>query len=147
MEKIEGLFLGELSPRNQEKLLALAQLKQFAEGEMIFHEGDPALNLYIVVKGEVALEIHVPFKGRQTLMTIGPGEWFSWSAMLTPRLETASARVVEATDALAIRGGAIMDLCVEDPEFGFQMCRALSQVISVRLTETRLQILDMYAPA
>lgn len=146
MDKVEPFVLPQFSPRIAEKVLALGIVRDFKEGEFVFHAGDPALNLYIVIKGEVALEIHVPPKGTTTLTTVEDGDWFSWSAVLEPRIETASARAVRPTQALAIRGGALMDASVEDPELGFQLCRALAQVISMRLTETRLQMLDMYAP-
>ena len=140
-----GSFLADLSPRVQEKLLSLGETFQYPEGETIFHEGDPSLHLYIVKTGQVAIDVHVPSKGRKSIMTAGPGDLFSWSALVEPRIETASARAVQATEALGVKGGALMDLCREDPDFGFELYRALSEVISSRLIATRLQLIDVFA--
>jgi CRP-like cAMP-binding protein len=140
-----GSFLADLSPRVQEKLLSLGETFQYPEGETIFHEGDPSLHLYIVKTGQVAIDVHVPSKGRMSIMTAGPGDLFSWSALVEPRIETASARAVQATEALGVKGGALMDLCREDPDFGFELYRALSEVISSRLIATRLQLIDVFA--
>ncbi|MCJ7503409.1 MAG: cyclic nucleotide-binding domain-containing protein, partial [Acidobacteriia bacterium] len=99
-----GSFLAHLSPRVQEKLLSLGETFQYLEGRTIFHEGDPSLYLYIVKSGQVAIDLHVPSKGRRSIMTAGPGDLFSWSALVEPRIETASARAVEETEALGIKG-------------------------------------------
>jgi len=140
-----GSFLADLSPRVQEKLLSMGEPFQYSEGETIFHEGDPSLYLYIVKTGQVAIEVHVPSKGRRSIMTAGPGDLFSWSALVEPRLETASARATQPTEALGVKGGALMDLCREDAEFGFELYRALAEVIGSRLIATRLQLLDVFA--
>lgn len=140
-----GSFLTNLSPRVQEKLLALSELFCFEPGDTIFHEGDPSLYLYIVKTGHVAIEIHVPSKGRRSISTVGPGDLFSWSALVEPRLETAAARAVEATEVLGIKGGALMDLCREDTELGFELYRTLAEVITARLIASRLQCLNIFA--
>jgi CRP-like cAMP-binding protein len=137
-----GAFLAHLSPRVQEKLLALGEAFHYPAGQTIFHEGDPSLYLYIVKSGQVAIDLHIASKGRRSIMTAGPGDLFSWSALVEPRIETASARAVEETEAVGIKGGALMDLCREDPGLGFEVYHELAEVISARLIATRLQLLD-----
>lgn len=140
-----GSFLASLSPRVREKLLSLASSFRYMEGETIFREGDPSLYLYIVKTGKVALEIHVPSKGYRTTMTVGPGDIFSWSALVEPRIETAGARAVEEIEVLGIKGGALMDLSREDTQLGFEIYRSLTEAITARLIATRLQVLDIFA--
>jgi len=137
-----GAFLAHLSPRVQEKLLALGEAFHYTAGQTIFHEGDPSLHLYIVKSGQVAIDLHVASKGRRSIMTAGPGDLFSWSALVAPRIETASARAVDETEAIGVKGGALMDLCKEDPALGFEVYHELAEVISARLIATRLQLLD-----
>jgi CRP-like cAMP-binding protein len=142
---LSGSFLANLSPRVQERLVSMGEPFGYAEGETIFHEGDPSLYLYIVKSGQVTIEIHVGSKGRRSIMTAGPGDLFSWSALVEPRLETASARATQPTEALGVKGGVLMDLCREDVEFGFELYRAVAEVIGSRLIATRLQFLDVFA--
>jgi len=138
-------FLTNLSRRVQERILPLATPFKHAAGETIFREGDPSLHLYIVKTGHVALEVHVPPKGNRTILTVGHGDVFSWSALVEPRIETASARATEDCEILGIKGGALMDLCREDTEVGFEVYRALAHIITTRLNATRLQLLDIFA--
>jgi CRP/FNR family transcriptional regulator, cyclic AMP receptor protein len=135
-----------LSSAVAEQLMSMARLVRYEEGEYIFREGDHALNLCIVESGEVAIELNLPPHGPTTLTTAGPSEWFSWSALLEPRIERASARATTATEVWAIRGGAIMDCAIEDHEFGFQIYRALADLIATRLNFSWLQILQMLTP-
>src|SRR5574337_114944 len=138
-------FLANFSPRVQEKLLSVADTFQFKAGQSIFHEGDPSLYFYFVKTGHVAIEVHVPSKGRRTILTASPGDVFGWSALVEPRIETASARAAEDTEVFGIKGGELMDMCREDCTLGFELYRALAEVIMARLIATRLQLLDVFA--
>jgi CRP-like cAMP-binding protein len=140
-----GSFLAKFSPRVQEKLLALAETFQFKAGQDIIGEGDPSLYLYIVKSGRVAVEIDMPTKGRRILRTGGVGDMFSWSALVEPRLATSAVRAMDDTEALGIKGGALMDACREDFELGFELYRALTEVIASRLIATRLQLVDVFS--
>lgn len=139
-----GSFLAHLSPTTRESILSLAQTYHYKSGDTIFREGDPATMLYIVKTGLVAIEIHIPSKGRQTILTAGPGETFSWSALVEPQIETASARATEETEVFGMKSGAMMDLFNDQCRVGFEVYHALSVVITMRLVATRLQLLDMY---
>ena len=140
-----GSFLAKFSPRVQVKLLALAESFQFKAGQDIIGEGDPSLYLYIVKSGRVAVEIDMPTKGRRILRTGGVGDMFSWSALVEPRLATSAVRAMDDTEALGIKGGALMDACREDFELGFELYRALTEVIANRLIATRLQLVDVFS--
>ena len=141
----QGSFLANFSPRVQEKLLGVAETFQHKAGADIFHEGDPSLYIYVVKTGHVAVELHVPSKGRRTIFTASPGDVFGWSALVEPRIETASARAVEDAEVLGIKGGLLMDMSREDCELGFEVYRTLASVIMARLIATRLQLLDIFA--
>jgi len=140
----DGRFVAELSPRAQEKVFAEAEMIQDNAGTIIFREGDHSQYLFIIKSGQVVLEISVPPKGRRSILTVGPGELFSWSALVEPRVENASARVSVDTEALRVDGETLMKLCEEDSSLGFEVCQTLAKVISSRLIATRLQFLDVF---
>ena len=142
-----GGFLGQLSPRVQGKLVSLGEAFHYTAGQTIFREGDHSTHLYIVKAGRVSLATHVPSKGRRPIMDVGSGELFSWSALVAPYVETASARATEQTELLGIKGSALMDLCRQDRELGFEIYRALAEIITARLIATRLQLVDIFAVA
>lgn len=136
-------FLAGLSPAVREKLLAHAQEFHYAAEVPIFREGEPSRYFYVVKSGRVAVDIHIPSKGRRCILTAGPGEVFSWSALVQPCVHHASARSVEDTEALGIDGRKLAHLCRHDAQVGFELYRQLSEVISARLTATRLQMVDV----
>lgn len=140
-------FLNRLSPRVQDKLYSQGEWFRYGAGEYIFREHDPSIYLYIVEKGHVAVDIHIPSKGKRSILTAGPGDLISWSALVEPRIHTASARAVEQTEVHGIKGATLMALCKEDPELGYELYRNLAEVVSARLTATRLQLLDMFSAA
>lgn len=138
-------FLARLSSPTRAKVLSLAQSFHYFAGETIFREGDPSIFLYLLKGGAVALDIPHPLRDRLTLMTINPGDIFSWSALSEARVETASARALDEVDALEVKGGALQALCSEDPQLGVEIYRALLEVISARLTATRMQAMNVVA--
>ncbi|HXE74536.1 MAG TPA: cyclic nucleotide-binding domain-containing protein [Candidatus Xenobia bacterium] len=138
----DSSFFEHFSPRVQQQMLSLAESRTFAPGETIFREGDPSLYLYLVKRGRIAIEMNLPGRGARTVLVVGPGELFSWSALVEPRVETASARALEESEALAIKGGTLTDACLSDPGFGLELYRTLCEVISARLVATRLHLLD-----
>ena len=107
-------FVARLSSPARAKVLSLAQSFHYFAGEMLFREGDPSIFLYPLKGGRVALDIFHPLRGRVTLMTIDPGDIFSWSAL------SDSARASDEVDALGVKSGALEVLCREDPQLGVE---------------------------
>lgn len=141
-ESWQAGFLAKLAPRFQTKLLGLAHSFRYPAGTTIFREGDPSVSFYLVKSGRVALDIAVPGQGAVCLVTVGPGDIFSWSALLESHAETATARAIEEVEVLEIKGEVLQYLCWEDTELGIEFYRALAEVIAARLTATRLVALD-----
>ena len=139
-------WFAALAPQHLEKLAAIASEMNWPAGQVIFREGDADDRLFFVLEGQVALEIHVPARGRVTILTVGPNEIFGWSAAVpVVRKRTAGARAVQPTRAVAFDAAALRAACDEDHDLGYHVYRRLTNVIAGRLTATRLQLLDMYA--
>ena len=147
LEALQGNpWFVSLTTPHLEAVLSLATERRWQAGQTIFREGERDNWLYLVLEGRVALEIHVPNRGRVTILTVGPDEIFGWSATV-PSLQkkTASAWSVQDTRALAFDAAALVAACDADHDLGYHVFRALTSVISGRLTATRLQLLDVYA--
>jgi CRP-like cAMP-binding protein len=140
-------FLGSMSQGAREKLLALSQSFIFERDQVVFQEGSPSAYFYLVKDGGIAVDIHIPSLGRRSILTAGPGEVVSWSAIVQPCLHHASARAIEPSELLGIRGDVLSAVCAEDPQFGCELYRQLAEIVSARLTATRLQMIDVLAGA
>ena len=85
-------FLAGMDPENRENFLRGAKEKDFAAGEVIFREGEPANALYLIESGEVALEARSA--GNTTLIqTVGDGGVLGWSWLFPPFAWHFQARV------------------------------------------------------
>ncbi len=138
-------FLDKFSPRVQEKLMSLAEVFRFRAGQDIIGVGALTDCLYIIKSGQVAVEIYVPHQGRCTIRTGSAGDMICWSALVEPHHSTAAVRARVDTEALGIKGAVLVEECRKDPELGFELYRALTEVIAGRLNATRLQLVNVYA--
>ena len=72
---------------DDEHLQKIAELVEIPEGNVIFREGEPAVDIFLVAHGKVSLEICAPGIGCRRLHTVGQGELLGWSPVLEqPRL-------------------------------------------------------------
>jgi len=140
-----GGFLDKFSPPIREKLLSFSEPFRFKAGQAIICEGDFSRYLYIVKTGRVAVEMQMPPTGRRIIRTGEAGEMISWSALVLPHRATASLRAIQDTEALGINGELLIVESHKDCQLGFELYRALTEVIAGRLNATRLQLMNVYS--
>lgn len=143
----ELAFTAEMTAEQLEKLSTLAARVFFGEGQMLFRERDVGEFVYLVEEGQVALDIHVPGKGRTSILTIGPGQLVGWSSLFPSGRKTATARAVRPTRAIAFNAAQLREAIQEDHDLGCALLWKVAEVIAGRLTATRLQLLDIFAPS
>ena len=138
-------FASKLPAAVLARLAAIARVVEWNEGTLIFREGEPHDDLYVVSSGHVALEMNVPGRGLTRILTVRSGELLAWSALLGDGRMTASASATEPTQAIAISGRELRQLCQSDHEVGYHVMGQVASALSQRLLATRLQLLDLFA--
>jgi CRP-like cAMP-binding protein len=141
MEFVQGLEASQL-----EKLAAMAAVVTFPEGETIFQEGMLSNKVYLIQKGQVAIGMHVPGRGRTPILTLGSGHLLGWSPLFGQERYTATARTLRPTQALAFNADQLRHVCQTDHELGCFLGWRVAQVVADRLKATRLQLLDIFGP-
>ncbi|QDU98871.1 Crp/Fnr family transcriptional regulator [Lignipirellula cremea] len=139
-------FLDQLGEEHLQQLAGIAREVSFAQGDVIFREGDPAQDLYLLTHGLVSLEICSAGVGCRRILSLAPGELLGWSPVLEGGQMTATARAVEPTSAIALDGKALLAICAEHPHFGYEFMRRAAMALAKRLRATRMQMLDIYGP-
>jgi len=137
-------FLHEVSQQHLEQLAKVARLRDFDELEVVFREGDVAQHIYLVVFGNVSLDICAPGVGCKRVMTIGPGEVLGWSALLEQTRMTATARTLEISRLVEIDAAPLLMMCESDLAIGYEIMRRTMLALAKRLSATRMQLLDVY---
>lgn len=137
-------FLHGVSDEHLEQIAEVAKLVEFPEHHVVFREGEPTANVYLVIEGKVSLEICAPARGCQQILTVGTGELLGWSPLLEQTHSTATARTITPTRAVAINGGQVLTLCEHDPMLGFEFMRHTCLALAQRISATRMQLLDVY---
>jgi len=138
-------FVFDFSPEHRTRLAALAKEVHFEPDEVIFREGDDYSVFYLLGKGMVALELDVPGHVLR-VQTLYAGDVFDWSALLPHAGKHFQARALDAVTALAFEGDQLLASFRADPQFGLVFMLRLMGVVSERLRNTRLQLVDVYSP-
>ncbi len=115
---------------------------KFKAGEVLFREGEPASEFYLVRSGEIALEAHE--HGNETILvqTLGAGEVLGWSWLFPPFVWHFQARATEPTEAVSLSGAHLLNVSERDHEFGHALMKRVAQVVIHRLQATRKQLLE-----
>lgn len=110
-------MLDKLPPGEAQLLISAARRRRFAAGETLFHEGDLADTLHVIMRGRVAITVSSPY-GQQLMFSIlSMGEFFGELALLsTNHLRTATARALEPTETLSIHRNEFDRLRHEHPQ-------------------------------
>jgi len=132
-------------PDHISRLSAMAAELRFQPDELIFHEGDPSSLFYLLIYGNVALEVVAP--GRPVRVdTLFGGEVLGWSSVTGDTGKQFQARALEEVHVLAFDGTRLRHAFEEDYALGFWFMRAILTVMSGRLHAIRTQLLDIYSP-
>ena len=105
--------------------LAALQLRwervSVARGDTVFRHGDAGDALYVVLSGQVAMEI-----GGELLGLCGPGDWFGEMALLGPDTRSADARIVIDATLLRIDREGWASLGARAPRVFARICERLA---------------------
>ena len=137
-------FTQGLTPEHCATLATLARRVSFGKEEIIFREGDPKHEFFLLLTGRVALEMAV--QGRTLrVFALEAGDELGCSAVLMGGGKRFQARALEPVDALAFDGYKLLDTCRTDNSFGYKIMHRLLGVVSERLQAARLQVLDTHS--
>jgi CRP-like cAMP-binding protein len=116
----------------------------FAAGRLLLAEGDPADTLYLVRRGQVAIEVFSPGRGRVVIETVAPGGVVGWSWLIPPYRYHFDARATCPVGAVAVDGACLRAKAEADPALGYALLSRVSGLLLERLQATRVRLLDLY---
>jgi CRP/FNR family cyclic AMP-dependent transcriptional regulator len=125
-------------------IMDLAEKADFQSGDILFHEGEPADHLYILVKGGVKLTLGE--NGHVVYNVSHGGETFGWSSLVGREKYSASAECQKSTRVFKVNVNALQGILDSDPSNGLVLYRRLAGVLGERLIQSYKNALDASSP-
>ena len=136
-------FFEEMTPQQRDLLKPLFSGCECMEGELLFEQGDPAENLYLVVSGEVIVR-YKPDDGPELIVArVKSGGIVGWSAALGSHQYTSGAICGMNSKLLRVRGVDLRRLCEINPDTGVLVLESLADVIAERLNSTHQEVVKL----
>jgi CRP/FNR family cyclic AMP-dependent transcriptional regulator len=133
----------DFTPDQCAQLVPLFKPVEFKQGDVLFKQGDPAVNLYMVVEGEVAV-VYKPEDGPEIIVArVKSGGVVGWSAALGRPTYTSSVECTSECLMLQVISRDLGVLYERDPELGALVLERLAIVIAERLRNTHGQVLAL----
>ncbi len=130
-----------------DRIADLCRMEVYEAGAAIHEEGSAAEYLYIVQEGKVTLEMELelqPYASprQTTIEVVTEGQAFGWSALVEPHTRTLSARCIERTKLIVLRGSELLDLFDSEPHIGYRVLEGIARIVASRLKDTRQKLTD-----
>jgi CRP/FNR family cyclic AMP-dependent transcriptional regulator len=118
-------FLAELDPDERADLEALGTVRRYPRGEVLFHEGDDAGAVLVLLDGRVkAAQVR---DGREVILAFpGPGELLGELAAVDGRPRSGTVRAVDDVRALVIPGSAFRAFLERRPRVALVILRSVT---------------------
>jgi CRP-like cAMP-binding protein len=137
-------FFLDLNASQLEMIGKISDLVEIDPGDVPIKEGGPLDFVFILLEGEIRVDVFVPTKGQIETCKLGPLDFLGWSA-LTPivRQRTGTATALTHCWLLRIEGKLLFKLCESDHDIGFTIYRRISNVTARSFLTTRLQLMNL----
>ena len=146
-KKLQGIsFLRGIDPAHLEQIASISEVCEYDAQEILFHEGEEAEYVYLVVTGKIMLELCPSTIYQKNLMSVGPGEMLGWSAFVEQCNYASTGIVVVPTQLIRIEGKRLRAICDNDLEFGYDFMHRIMRGLAKRLTTTWSQLANVYLP-
>ena len=138
---MEWQLLADVPDEALRAVLTIARRRTFAKNEIVFHRGDPADSLHLIVKGRFAVRIATPLGDTVTLSVRGPGDAYGELALLGEEsARSATVSALEAAETHSIYRDDFMRLRREYPHVN----EVLSGILAERLRRLSEQLIEAY---
>lgn len=106
--------------------------KKYLKGEVIFHDGDPGGEMFIIVKGKVRVFKQISDGEEKTLRVMCQGDFFGELALIDGTPRSATAVCEEDSELLILDRPKFAYFIQQLPEFSINIMQKLSRQIKGR---------------
>jgi CRP/FNR family transcriptional regulator len=117
-----------VSPEDQRKLAIIASIRDYARGDIVWNEGDPAESLTVIIHGRIKIVRHAE-AGDVILEIFGVGEPVGAIAVYNYMPYPASAVCLEPVSLLLVPRRDYFELLDRNPDFARAVIRELTKLV------------------
>jgi len=139
----DSALLHGLDHAELERLAAVCEMRQVAEGTTVFIENMPGESLFLIRSGAVRITRMFAEGDEQPLVMLGPAELFGEMAVIDGLPRGATARVVEPAELISLKRRDFETLCQNYPSLGLKLVLNIVRLFSQRIRQSRDEYRDM----
>lgn len=103
--------------------------REFKKGDVIFQDGEPGKEMFIIYQGKVRIYKRVGDR-EKTLAILRKGDFFGEIAVLTPHVRTATAECLDDSSMLVFDGKTLETFLKRKTEIAIKMLRRMAERLS-----------------
>lgn len=123
----------ELTKRELKELTTIIHYRHYHASEVIFHQGDPGIALYIVRSGKVVIKDQRTREDDILLASLSKGDFFGEIALIEGERRTATAIAETDCEFAIIFKNDFDELILKFPALGVSILQAVSRILIRRL--------------
>ncbi len=141
LKKIE--IFSSLGPSEFQLLISLMKGHHITKGETLFHEGDEGAEMFIMLKGTIAITVTLSDGNEMTISEIHTGDFLGEMSIIEQLPRSASAVALEDTDLLSLEAAEFMKLIETAPKAAVKILHKMLGINAVRLSSTGRFVSEM----
>ncbi|HOS92520.1 MAG TPA: cyclic nucleotide-binding domain-containing protein [Armatimonadota bacterium] len=123
-----------------EALAGWASERTYGRGQIIFREGQPGRELYIVRSGEVIVSQRLRGRVENVIARFGPREFLGELGWITGSPRTATAQAHCDSTLIHVPGERLFEVIETAPETACRLLLALAEEFAERISETNQRL-------
>lgn len=139
MPVVDVPILRGLTEQERRQTLAAAPRRKFPRGQIVFHTGDPADAMFVILLGRVAVRVITDLGDTVTLAVLGPGDSFGELALFrSHHRRTATVTTLEPTELIRLEAAQVATLRRAHPAINDLLLEVMARQVerlSAHLTE------------
>jgi CRP/FNR family cyclic AMP-dependent transcriptional regulator len=141
---VHVLGLEALEEGARRRLVEEGRRRRYRRGDVIFHAGDPATSMHVLLAGHVSVGVTAPMGDSAIFTVLGPGALFGELPLLTDSAErSATTRALDPVETLSLRADHVAVVRRADPA----MDRFLISLLADRLQRQDARLMEaLYVP-
>jgi len=124
-----------LSPSEMDTLEGKLTARQIPKGTVIFKEGSPGEELFLITRGEVEVSIERN-DSKLVLAELGESSFFGEMSLITDRPRTATITALSDTECYVLSKKEFQKMLVKEPQLMARLLLAMTEILCDRIQAT-----------